>query len=123
MIKTPQKKRIATKRHKNHKNFFRTRPSCGFFWLFLEQVIERAACVGRFDRGGLSVAAPGISRFALNGSARHEKLAMISKILFRNPCGNWLRALELSGRIEMAAILAGTKVRFALRALAFERNV
>jgi hypothetical protein len=91
--------------------------------LFLKQVIESAPRVGRLDGGCLRAAATRVSRFPFDGSAGHEKFAVVPKILFGNACGDWLRALELSSRIEMAAILTRTKISFALRTLALECNV
>ena len=94
-----------------------------FRGLFLKEVIECAAGVRRFDRGCLGTAATGVSRLPLNRRARHEELTIVPKILLGDTCGDWLRALELSSRIEVAAILARTEIRFALRTLTFKGNL
>ena len=88
--------------------------------LFLEEIIEGTAGIGRLDRRGAARSATGIPRFPLDGCTSHEKLAIVTQIFFRDAHGDFLRALEPGSRIEMAAVLAGAKVGFALGTLAVE---
>jgi len=92
-------------------------------WLFLEEVIEGAAGVGRFDGRRTAGRTTGVPSFPFDRRASHEKLTPVSQIFLGNTFRYFLRALEPGGGIEMAAILAGTKVGFAFRTLAFEINL
>ena len=62
----------------------------------LEQIIERAAGIGRIGRRSVAaVSAAGVSRLALDGCTGHEKVAPVPEVLLCNTLGDGLRALKL----------------------------
>ena len=81
--------------------------------LFLEKIVESAACAGRSYGGP-----PGVVSFALNGGSGDKKRALVADILLGNPFGYRLRALELRPGIKVTAVLAASKVRSAFGTLA-----
>jgi len=86
--------------------------------LFSEEIIEGGAWIQNppDDRSA------GIMGFAFNRSPGDEKVAGISNVLFRYAFGNGLRALELSARIKITAILAGSEVRPTFRTCALQAD-
>jgi len=132
-----QQTRIATKRHKNHEKLIShvadsmaasSRRSAALtdrsysVHLLLEQIIESAASVRRLYGRRAASCAAGVPRFPLDGGTGHEETTSITHVFLADALGNILRALKAGGSIEMTAILAGTKVGFTLRALAFESD-
>jgi hypothetical protein len=86
--------------------------------LFLEKIVECAACAGGTDGG-----ASGIVSFPFNGGSGHEIRAFVSYIFLGDTFQNRLRTFELGTRIEVPAILAGAKIGAAFGALAALGNL
>src|SRR5437867_5311169 len=135
---TPQQKRIATKRHKNHEKLIprvadflaASNRRCAALTdrrhslhLLLKKIIESAASVRRLYGGRATSCAAGIPCFPLDGRTRHEETTSITQVFLGDALGNILCALKAGGSIEMTAILTRTKVGFTLRALAFESDL
>jgi len=86
----------------------------------LEEIIERAAGIGRIRRRNLAtVSAAGVSCLPLDGSTGHKQVAPVSQVLLCNTLGDGLRALKLGSGVKVSAIFTGVQVGFALGALAF----
>src|SRR5436190_5724000 len=81
--------------------------------LFFEKFIESATGAGRRDGRTSRIAS-----LAFDRRAGDKVRAIIADILFYNPLGNRLRTFKLRTGIEMTAVLAGSQIRLALRALA-----
>jgi hypothetical protein len=93
------------------------------FALFLEKIIERVACIGRFHGRCLRSAPTRVSRFPLDGCSGHEKLAFVPEIFFGNTFGDGLCAFELGRSIKMTAILTGPEIGFTFLTLTFVGDV
>ena len=81
--------------------------------LLFEKFIESATGAGRRDGRTSRIAG-----LAFDRRAGDKVRAIIADILFYNPLQYRLRTFKLSAGIEMTAVLAGSQIRPALRALA-----
>ncbi len=104
-LRPPKKKHSDKEAQKSQKVLYAFQLA-RFGSLFLEEVVESAAGVCGLNRRCLPGSTSRVPGFSLDGGTSHEKLALISQILLRDPLGNVLRALEPGRRIEMAAVFA-----------------
>jgi hypothetical protein len=81
--------------------------------LFLEKIVK---CASR--AGGANGGASGVVRFTFDGGSGHEKCAFVSDIFLGDTFQNRLGTFESGPRIEVPAILAGTKIGAAFWAMA-----
>jgi hypothetical protein len=84
-------------------------------FLFLEEILKGLTGIVRPQAGGSG-------RFFLSGHANLKQLALVSRVLFRDPFLYRLHALKPASRIEIRALLARMQFKSTLRTLSARRH-